>query len=68
MMLDPFFAPVHYVLGQALVQKHSYNEAIAELQKAIELSPGSTAFKANLAYAYAISGMRDEAAQILNTI
>jgi Flp pilus assembly protein TadD len=38
-----------------------YNEAIAELQKAIELSPGSTAFTANLAYAYAVSGMRDEA-------
>jgi len=68
MILDPFFAPVHYVLGQALVQRHNYNEAIAELQKAIELSPGSTAFTANLAYAYAVSGMREKAEKILNDL
>jgi TolB-like protein/DNA-binding winged helix-turn-helix (wHTH) protein/Flp pilus assembly protein TadD len=68
MILDSFFAPAHYVLGQAFVQKHSYKEATAELQRAIELSPGSTAFKANLAYAYAVSGMRDEAAKILNDL
>lgn len=68
MVLDPFFAPAHYVLGQALVRKHNYNEAIVELQKAIELSPGSTAFTANLAYAYAVSGMRDEAVKILSDL
>src|SRR5690348_1515248 len=65
-ILEPFFGPAHYVLGQALVQKRNYNEAIAELQKAIELSPGSTAFTANLAYAYAVSGLRDEAAKKLD--
>jgi tetratricopeptide (TPR) repeat protein len=68
LILGPFFAPKHYVLGQAFVQKRSYNEAIVELQKAIELSPGSSAFKANLAYAYAVSGRRDEAAKILNDV
>ena len=68
MTLDPFFASAHYVLGQAFVQKHNYTEGIAELQKAIELSPGSTAFTANLAYAYAVSGRRDEAARILNDL
>ena len=68
MILDPFFAPGHYVLGQALVQKHDYNEGIAELQKAIELSPGSTAFIANLAYVYAVSGMRDKALRILTDL
>jgi TolB-like protein/DNA-binding winged helix-turn-helix (wHTH) protein/Flp pilus assembly protein TadD len=65
-ILEPFFGPAHYVLGQALVQKHNYNEAIAELEKAIELSPGSMAFTANLAYAYGVSGMRDQSAKILN--
>ena len=30
--------------------------------------PGSTAFTANLAYAYAVSGMRDEASKILNDL
>jgi TolB-like protein/DNA-binding winged helix-turn-helix (wHTH) protein/Flp pilus assembly protein TadD len=67
-IFDPYFGPAHYVLGAALVQKREYTEGIAELQKANELSPGSTAFKANLAYAYAESGMRDEASKILNKL
>jgi TolB-like protein/DNA-binding winged helix-turn-helix (wHTH) protein/Tfp pilus assembly protein PilF len=66
--MDPFFALTHYVLGEAFVQKHMYKEAIAELQKATELSEGSTAFTANLAYAYAVSGSRNEALQILNDL
>jgi Flp pilus assembly protein TadD len=67
-VLDPFFASAHYVLGQALVQKHSFDQAEAELQKALELSPGSSAFSANLAYAYAVSGKRDEAERIVNDL
>jgi len=35
-------------------------------KKRFELSPGSAAFIANLAYAYAVSGMREEAAKKLN--
>ena len=68
MAMDPFFAVAHYELGQAFVQKHMYNEAIAELQKAIELSAGSTTFRSNLAYAYAVSGKRNEAVKILNDL
>jgi TolB-like protein/DNA-binding winged helix-turn-helix (wHTH) protein/Flp pilus assembly protein TadD len=63
--MDRFFAPAHYVLGATFVQKHKYDEAIAELQKATQLSEGSTAFNANLAYAYAVSGRRSEAVKIL---
>ena len=62
------FAPARHVLGQAFVQKHMYQEAIAELQKAVELSEGSTAFTANLAYAYAVSGRKNEATKILNDL
>jgi TolB-like protein/DNA-binding winged helix-turn-helix (wHTH) protein/Flp pilus assembly protein TadD len=68
MAMDPFFAVAHYELGQAFVQKQMYKEAIAELQKAIELSAGSTTYTSNLAYAYAVSGMRNEAAKILNDL
>ena len=39
-------------------------EAIAELQRAIELSGDSAAFDSNLAYAYAASGRRDQALEI----
>ena len=45
-----------------------YEEAITELQKAIELSPGSTAFTSNLAYAYAVSGKKDQAVAILKDL
>jgi TolB-like protein/DNA-binding winged helix-turn-helix (wHTH) protein/Flp pilus assembly protein TadD len=63
--MDRFFAPAHYVMGATFVQKHKYDEAISELQKATQLSEGSTAFNANLAYAYAVSGRRNEAVKIL---
>jgi tetratricopeptide (TPR) repeat protein len=56
------------VLGQALAQKHIYNEAIKELQIAVQLSPESTAFTANLAYAYAVSGMTGESVTLLNDL
>ena len=35
---DPHFAVAHYQLGQALEQKHRFDEAIAEFRRAIELS------------------------------
>jgi TolB-like protein/DNA-binding winged helix-turn-helix (wHTH) protein/Tfp pilus assembly protein PilF len=66
--MDPFFALAHYVLGEVLVQKQMNREAIAEFQKAIELSPGSAAFSANLAYAYALGGNKDKARTILNDL
>jgi TolB-like protein/DNA-binding winged helix-turn-helix (wHTH) protein len=66
--MDHFFAPAHYVMGEAFVERHRYNEAIAELQKATELSEGSSAFNANLAYAYAVSGKRTEAVKILDDL
>jgi Flp pilus assembly protein TadD len=66
--MDPHFAVTHYQLGQALVQKHMYAEGIAELQTAIGLSGGNQTFRSNLAYAYAISGRRNEALEILNDL
>jgi len=66
--MDPNFALAHYQLGQAWVQKRMYNKAIAELQKAIELSGNNSLFASNLAYAYAVSGRKDEAVKILNDL
>jgi TolB-like protein/DNA-binding winged helix-turn-helix (wHTH) protein/Tfp pilus assembly protein PilF len=68
MEMDPRFAVTHYELGQAFVQKHMYNEGIAELQTAIDLSGGNKAFKSNLAYAYATSGRRNKALEILSDL
>lgn len=44
--MDPAFPAANNQLAQAYLAKHKYAEAIAELQKAIQLSgdsPGSTA-------------------------
>ena len=50
------------------MQKQSYNEAIAEFKKAIELSGGSVPCTSNLAYAYSVSNKRNEAVKILNDL
>jgi len=68
MEMDPRFAVAHYQVGQVFVQKHMYNEGIAELQKAIGFSGGNKTFRSNLAYAYATSGRRSEALEILHDL
>ena len=41
---------------------------MSELQKAVNLAPGSTRLKSSLAYAYAVSGRRAEARRILDEL
>jgi TolB-like protein/DNA-binding winged helix-turn-helix (wHTH) protein/Flp pilus assembly protein TadD len=66
--MDPHFAVGHYERGQALAQKHMYDEAIAEFQTAIELGGPSGAFQSNLGYAYAVSGRKEEAQEIIDNL
>jgi TolB-like protein/DNA-binding winged helix-turn-helix (wHTH) protein/Flp pilus assembly protein TadD len=66
--LDPNFGIGHFQLGQALVQERQYDAAIAQFQKAIELSGHLTAFDANLANAYAVSGRKPEAITIAKNL
>jgi tetratricopeptide (TPR) repeat protein len=68
MEMDPHFAVAHYQLGQAFMQKHMYDKGIAELQQAIGFSGGNKTFRSALAYAYATSGRRNEALEILNDL
>ena len=53
------------VLGWAYEQKSLYPPAIAAFEKAVELSRGRTISVASLAHAYATSGQRREAQQVL---
>jgi TolB-like protein/DNA-binding winged helix-turn-helix (wHTH) protein len=62
--LGPNFALGHFELGQALVQLRQYDEAITEFRKAIEIAGHRAVFDSNLAYAYAVSGRKAEAATI----
>src|SRR3984957_1535774 len=66
--MDPGFAVTHYEMGQALTQKHMYDKAIAEFQRAIDLSGHNGAFDSNLAYAYALSGRKEEAIEIVKNL
>ena len=66
--MGPNSAVAHYELGQALVQKHMYDEAIAEFKRAIELSGHGGAFDSNLAYTYAVSGHKEEAMKIIEQL
>ena len=59
--LDPNFAMGHFQLAEALVQEHQYEAAIAEFQRAIELSGHTASVDANLANAYALSGRKADA-------
>jgi Flp pilus assembly protein TadD len=43
-----------------------YDEAVAEMQQAVQLSGGSPTCIANLARAYALSGKRNEALELLS--
>jgi tetratricopeptide (TPR) repeat protein len=65
--MDANFAVGHFELGQAFVQKQLYDGAIAELQRAIELSGHSGAFESNLAHVYGVLGRKEEAASSQNT-
>jgi tetratricopeptide (TPR) repeat protein len=66
--MDANFAVAHYELGQVFEQKGMHAEAIAELKEAIELSGASATFSSHLAYAFAVSGRRDEAIEIVKTL
>ena len=66
--MDPNFALAHNQLAQAYLQKHMYAEAVAELQKAVQISGGSPTCIANLARAYVVSGKRSEALELLSEL
>lgn len=66
--MDSNFAMAHLELGLALVQKQMFTEGIAELKQAVKLSEACTTCTSNLAYAYAVSGRKNEALNLLNDL
>jgi len=65
---DPNNSEVHADIGIAYEGTGELPEAIAEYQKAIELSNGDPGAVASLAHAYAVIGNREEAEKILRNI
>jgi TolB-like protein/DNA-binding winged helix-turn-helix (wHTH) protein/lipopolysaccharide biosynthesis regulator YciM len=66
--LDPSYEWAHFILGQAYEQKHEFNLARAELQKAVELSHNSPLMISALAHAAALSGNQEEALRLLQQL
>ncbi len=63
--LDPHFFIAYFCLGQAYEQKKMYPQAIETFQKGVNLAGRDPQLIAALGHAYALSGERDKANQIL---
>jgi eukaryotic-like serine/threonine-protein kinase len=63
--LDPNFWMAYWDLGEYKLALGRYSEAIADLQKAVALSGGSTGAVGMLGYAYGITGDRAKARHVL---
>jgi len=66
--LDPNFVQARLWFGRPFLQKGLYKEAIAELTEAAKLSKDSTVALATLGQAYAASGDKKRAQQILDRL
>jgi len=66
--VSPSFFWARYFLGLVDWQERKFEESIADLQKANNLSRGDDRTKAALAYAYALSGRKDPAQKIFNEL
>lgn len=66
--MDPNFAQTHLYLGWVHEQQGKYEEAIGELQKGLDLSRGESEMAGTLGHAYAVSGKRGEAEELIATL
>src|SRR5207253_1714218 len=66
--LDSHFFRVYGNLGSAYLQKGEYEQAIAALRKAVEVSGMESQPLAHLAYGLGIAGRRGEAREILASL
>ncbi len=66
LQMDSSFAVAHGYLGQVYLEKKQYDDAVNELRTFVSLAPGDISREAELGYAYAISGKKEEAEQILH--
>lgn len=65
---DPDYARARATLGWACLKNGREAEGLAELEAAVSLAPGSTAWRAQLAQAQAMTGNADAAREILREL
>jgi TolB-like protein/Flp pilus assembly protein TadD len=66
--LNPHFAPGYWTLALVQQQLGDFDESVAALQRAIQLSPHGPRMKAALARVFALHDMRSQAAAILEDL
>jgi tetratricopeptide (TPR) repeat protein len=66
--LDPNSWPTYQVLGDAYVERSQFREAIAALHKSQEIEDQISVPLAALGHAYAVSGRRTDARQVLDEL
>ena len=66
--LDPNFARAHFRLGQNLLKKKRFDEAISEFKKAMALADDPPTYLAGLGQAYAAAGRTQEASQTIQQL
>jgi TolB-like protein/DNA-binding winged helix-turn-helix (wHTH) protein/Flp pilus assembly protein TadD len=66
--MDPNDALAHLALGQAYEQTGTYDRAVTELQKAMVLSGSSPHMMAELGYALAVEGKKNQARHVLEQL
>jgi serine/threonine-protein kinase len=66
--LDPDFVQARWALGRAYVQKGMFKEAIEELQRGASHSGRGPVYVSALGYAYAASGKKDKAQEIIEDL
>lgn len=66
--MDPNFVAGHRHLGMAYEQKAMYTAAIAEFRKALDISGGNPFAMGSLGHAYAASGNREKAREVLSEV
>ncbi|MBI4502218.1 MAG: tetratricopeptide repeat protein, partial [Gemmatimonadetes bacterium] len=66
--LDPNFPQAHFDLGLTLLFLQRYDDAIASVKRAVELSGGRTLWLAVLGWAYGTAGRQEEAEAMLHQV
>ncbi len=66
--IDPSFAIAHSGLAKVYARVSKFNEALLEMEKAIDLSKRNVLMLGDLGYINAVSGRRDEAMKILDEL
>lgn len=66
--LEPNSPYIRFWMGVAYDEKGMHEEAITELQQAVNLSRGATIMEAQLGHAFAVAGRKSEAENILSEL